>query len=217
MGQTEPKPFRQVGDETIESGRGIGQMGWYHYAANHLVRGKTVLDVGCGLAAGLDVISQFALEAKGQDLDPRLKRHDIIIGPIEDLPSNSFDVITCIDVIEHVEKDEEFVFQLGRIARETVFISTPNWTVSRCHWPYHVREYTPKQLRNMLSKIGHVSMLKGEPSGYEYWPADDRFYALMNDARNWPPTALATRVLSRILPAHLRLRAHQAAIVDVHR
>ena len=190
-------------------------MGWYDYAARHLVEGKSVLDVGCGLAAGLDVLSRKAADARGQDLDPRLQRANVFIGPVTDIPEKSVDVVTCIDVIEHIEEDAEFVRHLGRIARDIVFVSTPNWALSRCQWPYHVREYTPRQLRTLLTSIGTVRMMKGEPNGYSNWTVNDQSYDLLNDLRIWRPTAFAARCLSKILPAPLRLRAHLAAIVHV--
>ncbi len=37
---------RMVGDTSVDAGRGPGQMGWYHFAADHLARGATVLDAG---------------------------------------------------------------------------------------------------------------------------------------------------------------------------
>ncbi len=209
------REVRVVGDTSVDAGRGLGQMGWYHYAANHLVAGKSVLDVGCGLAGGLDVLAKTAATAQGQDLDPRLARPDIMIGPVEQIADKSFDVVTCIDVIEHVDADAEFVLQLGRIARETVFVTTPNWSLSRCRWPYHIREYTPRQLRAILSSIGSVRMMKGEPNGFQYWPVNDAAYDLMNDAVVWPPTHFATRCFSKLLPPSMRLRAHLAAIVQV--
>jgi SAM-dependent methyltransferase len=209
------RPAREVGDTSVDAGRGPGQMGWYQFAADHLVAGRSVLDAGCGLGVGLDLLAGSAAHAHGQDLDPRLARPDVTIGPLENIADKSYDVVTCIDVIEHVEADHAFVLQLGRIARQAVLVTTPNWTVSRCHWPYHIREYTPRQLRTLLSEIGSVEMIKGEPGGYERWPVNDRTYDLLNDARIWPPTAFLTRCVSRVLPAPLRLRAHLGAIVTI--
>lgn len=208
---------REVGDTSVDAGRGPGQLGWYEYAARNLCQGKSVLDAGCGLGLGLDILARSATSASGQDLDPRLERPGVMIGSIESIPDKSVDVITCVDVIEHVEEDAAFVRQLARIARETIFVTTPNWTLSRCQWPYHIREYTPRQLRDLLSPAGRVTMLKGEPSGHDVWPVNDRAYDLLNDLRIFPLTGFATRCASRLMPPAMRLRAHLAAIVEVGR
>jgi hypothetical protein len=56
-------------------------------------------------------------------------------------------------------------FELKRIAREAIFITTPNWTISRCAWPFHLREYTPMELWQLLSPLGQVRLFKGNGPG----------------------------------------------------
>ena len=143
---------RKVGDESVRAGRGPSQLAWYEFAAP-LVTNKTVLDAGCGLGLGLDILKRSAKKVIGQDLDERLSHPNITITTLDKIADKSFDVVTSIDVVEHVEDDLDFVRQLARIAREFIFITTPNWTVTRCHWPYHVREYTPKQLEALLGTV----------------------------------------------------------------
>src|SRR5262245_47521947 len=142
---TPARKARQVGDTSVEAGRAAGQIGWYEFATRFVV-GKTVLDVGCGLGDGVTILSRTARNAIGLDLDSRLERSNILITTTDQVPDKSFDVVLAIDVIEHVIDDLDFVMQLGRIARQNVFVTTPNWTLSRCQWPFHVREYTPQQL-----------------------------------------------------------------------
>lgn len=62
-----------VGDESVISGRGLGQRKWYEYASN-LCENQTVLDVGCGLGDGIEILDKKAIKATGIDLDPRLKK-----------------------------------------------------------------------------------------------------------------------------------------------
>src|ERR1700690_3510624 len=151
------REYRKVGDTSVEAGRGPGQLAWYEFAAQ-FCKGKTVLDVGCGLGRGIEVLRKTADSVRGQDLDERLASKEIMIMPLNEIPSKSFDVVTSIDVIEHVEEDAWFVAELFRIARESVFITTPNWSITRCTWPYHLREYTPKQLEELLAPHGIVSL-----------------------------------------------------------
>ena len=207
---------RIVGDESVEAGRGPGQLAWYRFAAQ-FVDGKKVLDAGCGLGMGLDILRQRASEAMGQDLDPRLGRGDIIVGSLDEIPTKSFDVVVSMDVVEHVEDDIGFVRNLGRIAREFVFLTTPNWAITRCTWPYHLREYTPREFEDLLSPIGKVKLFKGNGPGTQIYPVNyPEAYHAMNRFRTFPPTDFVTRCFSRLaLPVASRLHSHNAALVRI--
>jgi SAM-dependent methyltransferase len=207
---------RQVGDESVEAGRGSGQLAWYGFATQ-FAAGKSVLDAGCGLGSGLKLLRGVAGHARGQDLDPRLGSDSIHIGPLATLPSKSFDLVVSIDVVEHVEDDAEFVRQLARIARQAIFLTTPNWTVTRCTWPYHLREYTPREFHALLAPLGKVRLFKGNGPGTTIFPV--RYpgaYFALNAARCFAPTALAARLFSRLaLPPQARLHSHNAALVEL--
>lgn len=207
---------RTVGDESVDAGRGPGQLAWYRFAAQ-FAPGRSVLDAGCGLGLGLDILRRSARDAQGQDLDPRLARDGVHIGGLEMLPSKSFDLVVSIDVVEHVEDDHSFVRQLARIARQAVFLTTPNWTVTRCTWPYHLREYTPREFCALLSPLGRVRLFKGNGAGTAVYPVKHiGVYFALNDARTFPPTAFATRCVSRFaLPPSARLHSHNAALVEI--
>lgn len=207
---------RTVGDDSVDAGRGPGQLAWYRFAAQ-FATGRSVLDAGCGLGLGLDILRRIASHAAGQDLDPRLARGGVHIGGLETVASKSFDLVVSIDVVEHVEDDGQFVRHLGRIARKAVFLTTPNWTVTRCTWPYHLREYTPRELYALLSPLGKVHLFKGNGAGTSVYPVRHReAYFALNDARVLPPTAFVTRCFSHfLLPPAARLQSHNAALVEV--
>ena len=46
---------RECGDEDVTAGRGPGQLPWYEFALR-FVKGKSVLDAGCGLGKGMDIL-----------------------------------------------------------------------------------------------------------------------------------------------------------------
>ncbi|HXH23616.1 MAG TPA: class I SAM-dependent methyltransferase [Vicinamibacterales bacterium] len=205
---------RTCGDESVTAGRGAGQRGWYEWASRH-VAGCAVLDAGCGLGYGLPILARTAASVRGQDLDPRLRSELVDIVPLDDIPGGSFDVVLAVDVVEHVEDDRGFVAHLARIARRRVILTTPNWTASRNVWPYHVREYTPWQLRDLCAPFGACRMWKGTPDGSEVHPIRHPYW---NDCLNrWrvpAPSAQAVRVLNRLLPSKSRIHSHLAIMID---
>jgi 2-polyprenyl-3-methyl-5-hydroxy-6-metoxy-1,4-benzoquinol methylase len=136
---------RDCGDEELDSGREPLQLDWYIWARGSY-RGKSVLDVGCGMGMGMWIMSKYgAKSVHGQEIDKRLKQDDVTIGGLDLFGDKSYDVVTCFDVIEHVPEDYSFFLELKRICRQTLFISTPNMDVSRATNPYHCREYTLEQ------------------------------------------------------------------------
>jgi SAM-dependent methyltransferase len=64
---------------------------------------------------GTDLVSQTSHEVLQCDLEKPL--------PFED---NSFDIVTALDVLEHLNNPHEALKELFRISRKAVFISLPN-------------------------------------------------------------------------------------------
>ncbi len=198
------------------AGRGPGQRGWYEWVAREHTRDCTVLDAGCGLGYGISILRRTARTARGQDLDPRLGTQDVDIQPLETYASKSVDVIVAIDVIEHIDNDSGFLAQAVRIASRRVILTTPNWTASRCAWPYHIREYTPSQLRVLCAQFGDVRMWKGTPDGKEVHQIEHpRWNDVLNTARATGGVAVLARTLNLLLPRSAKIHSHLAACIDL--
>ena len=146
----------------------------YFLALNRFVReGDAVLDVGCGIGYGLNLLAVRAGSVTGIDIDAKAVEHcrrhvlgknpkvaDVTIYDGSTLPyaDESFDVVTTIDVIEHVPEYDAFVAELLRVARRAVLISTPNRRpeftnddgTPRNHW--HLREWSREELAAILAR-----------------------------------------------------------------
>jgi ubiquinone/menaquinone biosynthesis C-methylase UbiE/ribosomal protein L29 len=154
------------------------QLKAYFLCLNKYVReGDKVLDVGFGLGYGLNTLAIKAKEVNGVDVDekvlrycreimagenPKLKDLKVYDGYKLDYPDNYFDVVSSVDVLEHVESYDKFLNELLRVSRRGVFISTPNRRPEytnpdgkpKNYW--HRREWSWDELKNILANHGRV-------------------------------------------------------------
>jgi 2-polyprenyl-3-methyl-5-hydroxy-6-metoxy-1,4-benzoquinol methylase len=179
-----------------EYGRLDCQAGWHHLIASRLHH-KTILDVGAGLGRAKTRLAVNGNRVILQDPAPGLPVD--LRDPVESLAAKSFDVVTAFDVIEHVAADEAFLAHLVRIAREHVFLTTPNYSHSRAANPCHCREYTAEQFLHLLRPYVVELLFAGTGEGDEVGliTTDPGAFRL----HNYPSHA----VLLRASPVH-RLR-----------
>ncbi|HVN77000.1 MAG TPA: class I SAM-dependent methyltransferase [Thermoanaerobaculaceae bacterium] len=148
----------------------------YFLALNRWVdEGARVLDVGFGLGYGLNILAIKASEVSGVDVDaralehcratvegrnPRLRRLALYDGHTLEFPDEAFDVVTCVDVLEHVPDYDRLLDELLRVSRKGVFISTPNRRPEytrrdgRPRNPWHLREWSRDELDVILRHHG---------------------------------------------------------------
>ena len=152
-------------DGSVETGRESAQMGWYFNIAGLLYPEGTVLDVGCGLGEGLDTLLKMGIDAQGIDIDPKLEGRSnfISIKNINEVDDRSFDHVLCIDVIEHVLDDMTFFRNLVRVARKSLYITTPNRAIFNVENECHCREYTHREFDAYFSPN---ELYGGEASGW---------------------------------------------------
>src|SRR5436305_14184426 len=83
-----------------------------------------LLDAGCGSGRTLGSLARFG-EVRGIELNPlgvaaaRSRGHDVAEAPVERIPfaDASFDLVTCLDVIEHTDDDVAALRELRRVTR----------------------------------------------------------------------------------------------------
>jgi ubiquinone/menaquinone biosynthesis C-methylase UbiE len=68
-----------------------------------------------------------------------------------DLPDKSFDVVTALEVFEHIPQVEQAVSHAIRVARQFVIVSVPSKADEN---PEHVHYFTPGSLGRLLSQAG---------------------------------------------------------------
>lgn len=140
-----------------------------------IVAGQRVLDAGCGVAFGTALMAEAgATEVVGVDIaGPVLEAVEstmpeavtLTTADVRDLPfpADSFDVVVCYEVIEHVVERERVLDELRRVVTEggVISVSSPNRTAYVPGNPHHVHEFEPAELREVLEgRFAHVALYR---------------------------------------------------------
>lgn len=163
---------------------------------------RTILDVGCGNGAFLNSLSDM-YEAVGLDSSQEALKYvktKAIHGDITALPfkSASFDLVTCLEVLEHLPSDvfEKALPELQRVSKKYIIISVPNdedldfslviCPACRCWYNpnRHVRSFDSEKLN---PRFAHFWL------SFRNWPLH------MGVARPFRPNFLVTRRLTQKL------------------
>ena len=140
--------------------------------ASKLISG-TVLEIGSGEGYGVYELSKkaqkyIAIDKYDTPIDEELKNNNNIeffemnVPPL-DFPENSVDFIVTFQVIEHIQDDEEFIKEIYRVLKPggKLILTTPNRLMSLSRNPWHVREYSPEEMREILNNSFKSINIKG--------------------------------------------------------
>ena len=141
--------------------------------ASKLISG-TVLEIGCGEGYGISELVQFSKKYIGVDkFDTYIsedikKQNDIVfhkmeIPPLLNIEDNSIDFVVTFQVIEHIQDDNYFLREIFRVLKPggKLLLTTPNKLMSLSRNPWHIREYTPFEMKEILRKNFVKSEVKG--------------------------------------------------------
>lgn len=150
---------------------------WWYRGRREIVRteldrlqlpeGAHLLDAGCGSGRELQDLSDYG-SVSGVELDPDAAAYaasralgEVKVGRLEELPfeSDSFDLITCLDVLEHVSDDRVALTELRRVCKPggwllaTVPAHPVLWSLhDRAN--HHYRRYSRRSLREAGAATG---------------------------------------------------------------
>jgi len=127
-----------------------------------------VLDAGCGSGRTLVELVDYGREVSGIELNAEAAElargrglGEVRIGRLEELPwaDSTFDLITCLDVIEHVPDDVAALVELRRVARPGAWllVTVPAYQALWSHHDeanHHFRRYSRSLLRSSARAAG---------------------------------------------------------------
>ncbi len=136
-----------------------------YYKAAELIEGD-VLEIGTGEGYGAEVLAPHATRFITLDKttperiyqDANVEFIEASVPPIP-AANNSFDYVVSFQVIEHIKRDFDFVREVHRVLKPggKFIVTTPNAPMSLTRNPWHVREYRPEELTNILEcHFSHV-------------------------------------------------------------
>jgi ubiquinone/menaquinone biosynthesis C-methylase UbiE len=209
-------PFEQervAGDKWLPVWVRNEHLARYRFAAT-LAPGKVVVDCasGDGLSSRLMAEAGAAL-VYGYDLSPEAVHYARRVNALANtqfevasatalpLRDEAADLFVSLETIEHLDAVDEYLGEVVRVLRsDSQFIcSTPNRIVyspghtpeSRPWNPFHVREYSPEELKRLLHRYFGQVVLLGQ-----------------NLRSKWRTAAMNS--IGRLLPFDLAVRANQA-------
>lgn len=189
----------------------------YEYALD-IVRGKKVLDLGCGLAYGTAQMAQQAAEITAVDYDAKtISENQLHYKNISNLrfiqaslpplpfPDNSFEVVTMFQFIEHIRDRKKLVEECKRvlIPNGILIVTTPNALKSFARNPFHIHEYTFDEMKTELQNIfpgSELKALKGNDKVNEYYLQNEK---MVRKIMKWDVLKL-----HRIIPASLLMKPY---------
>jgi SAM-dependent methyltransferase len=158
-------------DETLmKATLEVDEHHWWYRGRRRVIRAELdrlplpadarVLDAGCGSGRTLQelvdygTVSGIELNADAATLARRRELGDVRVGRLEELPWDdaTFDLITCLDVIEHVPDDSAALIELRRVCRPGgwLLVTVPAY---QALWSqhdeanHHYRRYSRSMLR----------------------------------------------------------------------
>lgn len=151
----------------------------YRHAAGLI--GGDVLEIGTGTGYGIEVLSSHAdrfvtldkTVPAGLTLPHNARFVHTAVPPLP-FDCASFDFVVSFQVLEHVRRDTELVREAARVLRPggRFIVTTPNAPRSLTRNPWHVREYTAGELRDILAcEFAHVECMgvEGNAKVAEYY------------------------------------------------
>jgi len=135
------------------------------------LRGKKVLELGCGEGYGMELLSgptemYVAVDKKrpaAVSFNNNMQFRQCQLPWLSHLPDNSFDTILCFQVIEHIKNDHLLLKEIKRVLKPggSFFLTTPNKLTSLTRNPFHIREYLPNEMQALIAASFNTCTVQG--------------------------------------------------------
>lgn len=179
------------------------------------VPAATVLDVGCAKGFLVAALVAHGVDARGIDIsahaiadaDPQV-RDRLSVADLTKPIEGRFDLVTCIEVLEHVAPSdiEVALDNLCAVTDRIAISSTPHGYEE----PTHVNVHPPSWWASSFARRGFFHRLDLESSFISPWAA-------IYERRGYTPADVAYLYESEWAPLHQEVMAKRAGMLDLQR
>ena len=141
--------------------------------AAKLVSG-TILEIGSGEGYGVTELAPkstkyIAVDKYDSPISEKVKDNNNIefkqmnVPPLKGIEENSIDYVVTFQVIEHIEDDKLFLKEINRVLKPggKMLLTTPNILMSLTRNPWHIREYSPDKMQELIKSFFKNFELRG--------------------------------------------------------
>lgn len=208
----------------------------YRFAAAMARADQAILDVGSGTGYGTRLLAETGAAVIGTDIDDAsiseataaygTERCSFVPYDGRRLPfeEGAFNMVTSFQTIEHVEDDRNFVAEVRRVLRPggTFVLTTPNRLtrvpVRRKPWNrFHVREYTPADLRVLLESSFARTAIEGVRASAAIESIERKRVAAANRIAGLDPLNLRHLVPAALIAVLANRRSDRTSDRDLER
>ena len=152
-----------------------GRIAVYSYQFSEIVKlkPKSILEIGIGNGLLSFLLKQSGLDVTTLDFDASLKPD--ITASVTDIPcpDNSFDVVACFEVLEHLPFDQfqKSLEEIKRVTKKYAIVSLPD---SKLACRFHI----PILASKLLFELPLFFLPKHDFDGQHYWEINKKGYPL---------------------------------------
>ena len=185
------------------------------FIASKIPTGRSILDVG-GEQRVLEQIGKareyytINIDSKKTGIHTHHQRSskDLVYdGKHIPFPAKHFDVLVCIDVLEHVPKNNrhDLIVEMLRVTKETLIISAPYGSEAHIETEKQLAEDLHKKKHDVTFLKEHIKIGLPSPEEVTTWKKDFKGKAEYSGNSRWAMFNLYVQLLESKIPALIHL------------
>lgn len=152
--------YQPVVPDNYEGGTERSHLFRYHFAKGFVDPTDIVIDAGCGVGYGTELISRCAKKVIGIERDEEAIRHAMsrhkkdnnyfICTNLDQMESFPIaDVVIAIEIIEHLRYPKSFIGKIQQSTKRKIIFSVPVIPTMKDD-PTHLHDFTEQQIYDMV-------------------------------------------------------------------